>query len=136
MSAAPTLHGTDFATAIRRNKDNTLLLLEVLAVTAAILGFVLGWAFGILRDIWAMPGSQLSHLTIGWVLRDLARLPPRPEAFIGGGAMGAAGVGWGLATLRFGGQVLPPFVRPPPPAPSDQPGRLFLDVVEAQALPP
>jgi heat shock protein HtpX len=134
MSAAPTLHGTDFAAAIQRNKDNTLLLLEVLAVTAAVLGFVLGWAFGILRDIWAMSGWQVSHLTIGWVLRDLVRLPPRPEAFIGGVAMVAAGVGWGLATLRFGGQILAAFVGARPADPTNQVERRFLDAVEEMAI--
>jgi heat shock protein HtpX len=134
MTAAPPLQGTDFAAAIRRNKDNTLLLLEVLAVTTAVFGFMLGWATGILRDIWALPPAQLAHLTIGWVLHDLARLPPRPEAFIGCIAMVTVGTAWGVTTLYLGGQILSAFVGARPADPKNQFERRFLDVIEEMAI--
>jgi len=58
-SAAPLLINTDFSAAIARNKRNTVILIAVLVLIAAILGYVLGWAWGILNVIWTLPGDQI-----------------------------------------------------------------------------
>jgi heat shock protein HtpX len=133
-SAAPLLVDTDFEAAIARNKRNTVVLIATLTLISAILGYVLGWAYGILHVIWSLPASQISALTAGAVLRDLVALPPRPEALIGAAGMVAFGIGWGLVTLYAGASILAAFVGARPADPSRPAEQRFLDVVEEMAI--
>jgi heat shock protein HtpX len=133
-SAAPLLLNTDFSAAIARNKRNTVILIAVLTLIAAILGYVLGWAWGILNVIWTLPGDQVRELSAWTVLRDLVALPPRPQALIGAAAMVVFGLVWGLITLYAGAAILSAFVGSRPADPSRPPEKRFLDVVAEMAV--
>jgi len=133
-SAAPLLINTDFAAAIARNKRNTVFLIVVLTLIAAILGYVLGWAWGILNVIWTLPEDQIRELSAWTVLRDLVSLPPRPEALIGAVVMVAFGIVWGLITLYAGAAILSAFVGSRPADPAQPAEKRFLDVVAEMAV--
>ena len=130
---APAHVDTDFARAIARNKRNTLVLLAVLIVVGAVFGYVLGWAFGILNDIWGMPTAQVSRLDWRWVLRDLVG-PPRPQALIGAAVMVGMGLFWGFVSLVFGARILAAFAGSRPADPDDLVERKLIDVVEEMAI--
>jgi len=132
--AAPLLINTDFSAAIARNKRETVILIVVLTLIAAILGYVLGWAWGILNVIWTLPGDQVRELSAWTVLRDLVALPPRPQALIGAAAMVVFGLVWGLITLYAGAAILSAFVGSRPADPSRPPEKRFLDVVAEMAV--
>ena len=132
--AAAALYNTDFQKAIQRNKDNTLLLLEMLVVTSTVLGYVVGWAAGILHDIWSMPGDRVAQLSLGWVLRDLVAMPPRLSALIGMAALVGAGLGWALVTLYAGARILAAFVGARPADPTNPAERVLIDVIEEMAI--
>jgi heat shock protein HtpX len=133
-AAGPTLINTDFRKAIERNKDNTLLLIEVLAVSAAVVGYVFGWGLAVIRDIWAMPPAALSRLDVAWILRDLFTVPPRSEALIGAGTMLAASIVWGVVMLYAGAHILSSFARTRAANPEKASEQLFIDVVKEMAL--
>jgi heat shock protein HtpX len=133
-SAAPLLLNTDFSAAIARNKRNTVILIAVLTLIAAILGYVLGWAWGILNVIWTLPEDQIRELSAWTVLRDLVALPPRPQALIGAAAMVVFGLVWGLITLYAGAAILSAFVGSRPADPSRPAEKRFLDVVAEMAV--
>jgi heat shock protein HtpX len=133
-SDAPTLINTDFATAIQRNKDNTLLLFAFLVVIAGVFGYVVGWAGGITHDIWTMPAAKVSHLTADWVVRDLFSLPPRTPALIGALGMMAAGALWGFVTLFLGAHILAAFVGARDANPALPAEQRFVNVVEEMAI--
>jgi heat shock protein HtpX len=130
----PKLYNTDFESAIRRNNDNTLLLLEALVVLSAVLGYVAGWGWGIIGALHAMSVEQLSHLTAAWVIVDLVSLPPRPQALIGAAAMLGVGIVWGMAMLLAGGQILSVAMRARPVDASRLEERKFAAVVEEMAM--
>jgi heat shock protein HtpX len=134
MIETPKLINTDFAKAIERNKDNTLLLLEVLAVSAAVVGYVFGWAIAAIRDIWAMSPAELSRLTVSWVLHDLFAARPRSEALIGAGAMLAATIAWGAVMLLAGARLLTSFAHARPVDPEKAAERLLIDVIKEMAV--
>jgi heat shock protein HtpX len=134
MTESPKLINTDFAQAIERNKDNTLLLLEVLAVSAAVVGYVFGWGMAAIRGIWAMPPAELSGLTVSWILHDLFAARPRSEALIGAGAMLAASIIWGVVMLHAGARLLSSFAHARPADPEKAPERLLIDVVKEMAI--
>ena len=134
MPSAAVLYNTDFEKAIQRNKDNTLLLLEVLVVTLTVLGYLLGWAVGILHDIWSMPAARVAQLDVGWVLHDLITLPPRPSALIGMAALVGAGLAWSLVTLYAGARILAAFVGARPANPANPAERALIDVIEEMAI--
>jgi heat shock protein HtpX len=133
-SAAPLLVNTDFAAAIARNKRNTVILIAVLTLIAAILGYVLGWAWAILNLIWTLPEDQIRELSAAGVLLDLVSLPPRPEALIGAALMVAFGIVWGLITLYAGASILSAFVGSRPAEPDNPAEKRFLDVVAEMAV--
>jgi heat shock protein HtpX len=132
--AAPLLANTDFAAAIARNKRNTVLLILALTLIAAVLGYVLGWAYGLLHAVWTLPAQQIRSLTALAVLRDLVALPPRPETLVGAATMIAFAIGWGLVTLYAGASILSSFVGSRPADPSRPAEKRFLDVVEEMAI--
>ena len=133
MATAPLLYNTDFASAIARNKRNTLMLIYALAVISGLFGYVLGWAYGILHDIWSWPAARVAHLTAGWVLQDLLG-PPRPEALFGSVAMLVFGLVWGLVTLYMGAHILSAFVGSRDADPGRPAEKRFIDVVEEMAI--
>src|SRR5215472_11153331 len=133
-SGTPTLINTDFATAIQRNKDNTLLLFAFLVVIAGVFGYVLGWGGGIIHDIWTMPAAKVSHLTADWVVRDLLSLPPRTSALFGALGMMATGALWGLLTLFVGAHILAAFVGARDANPALPAEQRFINVVEEMAI--
>jgi heat shock protein HtpX len=133
-SGAPTLINTDFATAIQRNKDNTLLLFAFLVVIAGVFGYLLGWGGGIIHDIWTMPAAKVSHLTADWVIRDLLSLPPRTSALFGALGMMATGALWGLVTLFMGAHILAAFVGARDANPALPAEQRFVNVVEEMAI--
>ena len=133
-SGAPMLINTDFATAIQRNKDNTLLLFAVLVVIAGVFGYVLGWAGGIIHDIWTMPAAKVSHLTADWVVRDLLSMPPRTTALFGALGMMATGALWGVLTLFVGAHILAAFVGARDANPALPAEQRFINVVEEMAI--
>jgi heat shock protein HtpX len=130
----PLLLNTDFETAIAHNKRNTIVLIALMTLISAILGYVLGWAWSILNDIWHLPPRDMADLTAGGVVRDLFTLPPRPGALVGVAAMVAWGLIWGLITLFAGARILSAFVGARPANPADPYEKQFLDVVEEMAL--
>jgi len=132
--AAPPLRNTDFEAAIARNKRNTVILILVLSLISALLGYVLGWAYGILHDIWTLPPGYVQRLTAGAVVADLFALPPRPTALYGAAAMVAFGIGWGLVTLFAGARILAAFVGARPADSANPIERQFIDVVEEMAI--
>lgn len=132
--AAPEIANTDFEAAIARNKRNTVLLILALTLIAAVLGYVLGWAWGMLDAIWSLPPRALRQLTAGGVLADLFHLPPRREAVIGAFAMIAIGVGWGLITLYAGARILSAFIGARDADPANPLEKQFIDVVEEMAI--
>src|ERR1700745_4189431 len=69
--AAPVLVNTDFERAIARNKRNTLFLIYTLTAISGVLGYVLGWAWAVINEIWTLPASQVARLSAGDILRDL-----------------------------------------------------------------
>src|SRR5215472_475537 len=133
-SAAPLLVNTDFEAAIARNKRNTVILIAVLTLIAAILGYVLGWAWGILNVIWTLPDAQIRELSALAVLRDLVALPPRPAALIGALVMVAFAIVWGLITLYAGAAILAAFVGSRPADSRRPEEKRFLDVVAEMAV--
>ena len=133
-SGAPTLINTDFATAIQRNKDNTLLLFAFLVVIAGVFGYVLGWGGGIIHDIWTMPAAKVSHLSADWVVRDLFSLPPRTSALFGAFGMMAAGALWGVVTLFIGAHILAAFVGARDANPALPAEQRLINVVEEMAI--
>jgi len=132
--AAPEIVNTDFEAAIARNKRNTVVLIAVLTLIAAVLGYVLGWAWGMLDVIWSLPPRALSRLTAGGVLADLLHLPPRREAVIGALAMIAFGVGWGLITLYAGARILSAFIGARDADPANPLEKQFIDIVEEMSI--
>ena len=66
---APQLLSTDFEAAIARNKRNTVILIAVMTAISAVMGYVFGWAYGILHDVWTQPSSHGLDLTVGGVMR-------------------------------------------------------------------
>jgi heat shock protein HtpX len=134
MATAPTLYNTDFESAIARNKRNTLVLIFVLAAISAVLGYVIGWAVGILNDIWSLPPAYVSRLTAGAIVRDLVSLPPRPQALMGAFAMVGFGLVWGLVTLYAGARILAAFVGARDADPNTPDERKLIDVVEEMAI--
>lgn len=133
-SAEPQLLSTDFEAAIARNKRNTVILIAVMTLLSAVVGYVLGWAWSILDEIWHLPPRYAMNLTASGVLRDLFTLPPRPAALIGVAAMVAWGIVWGLITLYWGARILSAFVGSRPADPANPLEKQFLDVVEEMAL--
>ncbi|HUH85780.1 MAG TPA: M48 family metallopeptidase [Stellaceae bacterium] len=131
---APEIVNTDFEAAIARNKRNTVILIVVLTLIAAVLGYVLGWAWGMLDLIWSLPPRALGRLTAGGVLADLFHLPPRREAVIGTLAMIAFGVGWGLVTLYAGARILSAFIGARDADPANPLEKQFIDVVEEMSI--
>jgi hypothetical protein len=91
---APQLLSTDFEAAIARNKRNTVILIAVMTAISAVMGYVFGWAYGILHDVWTQPSSYGLDLTAGGVLRDLVTLPPRQSSLIGAAVLVAWGIIW------------------------------------------
>jgi heat shock protein HtpX len=134
MAAAPVLINTDFERAIARNKRNTLFLIYALTAISGVLGYVLGWAWGIINEIWTLPASQVARLTAGDILRDLVFGTPRPEAIIGALALIGFGIVWGLITLYMGASILSSFVGSRDADPNDPAERRFIDVVEEMAI--
>ncbi len=132
-TAVPTLYNTDFERAIARNKRNTLILLAALLAIGAVLGYVVGWAVGILGEIWSLPPDQVAQLSAGAVLADLFG-PPRPQALIGAAAMVGAGGIWGLVTLFAGAEILSAFVGARPADPDNSAERRLIDVAEEMAI--
>jgi heat shock protein HtpX len=132
--AAPHIVNTDFEAAIARNKRNTVILIAVLTLIAALLGYVLGWAWGILNDIWSLPPYIVRQLSAGRVLADLLHLPPRREAIIGALIMIGVGIVWGLITLYAGARILSAFIGARDADPSDPAEKRFIDVVEEMAI--
>jgi heat shock protein HtpX len=132
--AAPEIVNTDFEAAIARNKRNTVILIAVLTLIAAVLGYVLGWAWGMLDEIWSLPPRVLRQLTAGAVLADLLHLPPRREAVIGVLAMIGIGVGWGLITLYAGARILSAFIGARDADPANPLEKQFIDVVEEMSI--
>ncbi len=132
--AAPEIVNTDFEAAIARNKRNTVILIVVLTLIAAVLGYVLGWAWGMLDEIWSLPPRALRQLSAGSVLADLFHLPPRREALIGAVAMIAFGAGWGLITLYAGARILSAFIGARDADPANPLEKQFIDVVEEMAI--
>jgi heat shock protein HtpX len=128
------LQNTDFGAAIRRNKRNTLVLIAALAVISGVLGYVLGWAWGMIDALTSMSNAAYQRLGVGDVVIDLFRLPPRPQALIGAALMLAFGIGWGLVTLYAGARILQAFVGSRPADPNNPTERRFIDVVEEMAL--
>lgn len=128
-----TLYNTDFARAIARNKRNTLILIIVLLAVSAVLGYVLGWAVGILDDIWQLPYEQVSRLGAADVLRDLFSAP-RPQALLGMAILVGSGLIWSLVTLYAGARILSAFVGARPANPDNPAERRFIGVVEEMAL--
>jgi heat shock protein HtpX len=130
----PQLLNTDFETAIARNKRNTVLLIVVMTLLSAILGYVLGWAWSLLSEIWNLPPQQAASLTAGGVVRDLFTLPPRHGALVGAALMVGWGLVWGVITLFAGARILSAFVGSRPADPGNPLEKQFLDVVEEMAL--
>jgi hypothetical protein len=64
-TAEPVLINTDFRRAIGRNKRNTVLLILTLAAISSVLGYVLGWAVGIIGEIWRVPAQQVAQIGVG-----------------------------------------------------------------------
>ena len=132
--AAPTpLYSTDFERAIARNKRNTIILIAVLTLISGALGYVLGWAVGILDEIWSLPSAALAQLSAGAVIADLFG-PPRPQAIIGALAMIGFGLVWGLITLYAGARILSAFIGARPADPNVLAEKRFIDVVEEMAI--
>jgi heat shock protein HtpX len=133
-SDAPQLLSTDFEAAIARNKRNTVILIAVMTAISAVMGYVFGWAYGILHDVWTLPSSYVLRLTVGGVLRDLVALPPRQSSLIGAAVLVAWGIIWGLVTLYAGARILSAFVGSRPADPANPAEKQFLDVVEEMAI--
>src|SRR6202047_3378036 len=133
-SEAPQLLSTDFEAAIARNKRNTVILIAVMTAISAVMGYVFGWAYGILHDVWTLPSSYVLRLTVGGVLRDLVALPPRQSSLIGAAVLVAWGIIWGLVTLYAGARILSAFVGSRPADPAHPAEKQFLDVVEEMAI--
>jgi heat shock protein HtpX len=131
---APQLLSTDFEAAIARNKRNTVILIAVMTAISAVMGYVFGWAYGILHDVWTQPSSYGLDLTVGGVLRDLVTLPPRQSSLIGAAVLVAWGIIWGLVTLYAGARILAAFVGSRPADPANPAEKQFLDVVEEMAI--
>lgn len=135
MSApAPHVVNTDFEAAIARNKRNTVILIAVLTLIAGVLGYVLGWAWGILNDIWSLPPYAVRQLSAGTVLADLLHLPPRHSAIVGALLMVGVGVVWGLITLYAGARILSAFIGARDADPANPAEKRFIDVVEEMAI--
>jgi heat shock protein HtpX len=134
MAAAPVLINTDFERAIARNKRNTLFLIYTLTAISGVLGYVLGWAWAVINEIWTLPAAQVARLTAGDILRDLVFGAPRPEAIIGSLALIAFGIVWGLVTLYMGASILSSFVGSRDADPNNPAERRFIDVVEEMAI--
>ena len=133
MSAVD-LRNTDFGTAIRRNKRNTLILIGALALISAVLGYVLGWAWGMIDWLTSMSDAQYEAMSAGGVVGDLFLWPPRPQALVGAALLLAFGIGWGLVTLFAGARILQSFVGSRPANPNDPTERQFVNVVEEMAI--
>jgi heat shock protein HtpX len=133
-STEPQLLSTDFEAAIARNKRNTVILIAVMTLLSAVLGYVLGWAWSILNEIWNLPPRASMNLTAAGVLRDLFTLPPRPGSLIGAAIMVAWGIVWGLITLYWGAHILSAFVGSRPADPANPAEKQFIDVVAEMAL--
>jgi heat shock protein HtpX len=131
---APQLLSTDFEAAIARNKRNTVILIAVMTAISAVMGYVFGWAYGILHDVWTQPSGYGLDLTVGGVLRDLVTLPPRQSSLIGAAVLVAWGIIWGLVTLYAGARILAAFVGSRPADPANPAEKQFLDVVEEMAI--
>jgi heat shock protein HtpX len=131
---APQLLSTDFEAAIARNKRNTVILIAVMTAISAVMGYVFGWAYGILHDVWTQPSRYGLDLTVGGVLRDLVTLPPRQSSLIGAAVLVAWGIIWGLVTLYAGARILAAFVGSRPADPANPAEKQFLDVVEEMAI--
>lgn len=132
--AEPLLVSTDFEAAIARNKRNTLVLIGVMTLISGVLGYVLGWAWAVINEIWRLPPSLAEKLTVWAVVRDLLALPPRPEALLGAALLIAWGIVWGVITLFWGARILSAFVGSRPANPSDPAEKQFIDVVEEMAI--
>jgi len=132
--AAPQIYSTDFETAIARNKRKTTILILTLTALSAVLGYVIGWAIGILNEIWALPDSVVARMTAGTVIADLFRLPPRPEAVMGALFMVVFGLVWGLVTLFAGARILSAFIGARDANPANPAEKRFLDVVAEMAV--
>jgi heat shock protein HtpX len=132
--AAAALQNTDFESAIARNKRNTLFLIAALVWVSAVLGYVLGWAWGITDEIWNMSPAKLARFGVADIFRDLAHLPPRPESVWGMVLLVGFGAAWGLITLFAGARILAAFVGARPADPSNPAERVFINVVEEMAI--
>lgn len=128
------LINTDFEAAIARNKDNTLILITVLTLIAAVLGYVMGWAVDMIEELWQMPASAISQLHVSAVFADLLHLPPRRLAVIGAWAMLGGSALWGVVTLYAGAHILGAFVGARDAHPSVAEEKRFIDVVEEMAI--
>jgi heat shock protein HtpX len=133
MAAVPRLYSTDFASAIARNKRNTLVLIAVLTLISGGLGYVIGWAIGIVDDIWSLPPEAVARLTASAIVADLFA-PPRPQALIGAAAMIAFGLVWGGVTLVAGARLLAASIGARPADAANPAERRFIDVVEEMAI--
>jgi heat shock protein HtpX len=133
-TAEPVLVNTDFRRAIARNKRNTVLLILTLAAISSVLGYVLGWAFGIVSEIWRLPAQQVAQITVVSVLRDFVLGTPRPEALIGAVSLVAGSLAWGFTTLAVGASILSRFVGSRDANPANPAEKRFIDVVEEMAV--
>ncbi len=127
------LYDTDFATAIARNKRNTVALFIVLLAIGAAAGYVLGWGVAILELIWRLPADQVQRLTPGAVLADLFG-PPRPYAIAGAGILSGTGLVWGVICLLNGEDILTSFAGARDADPSIPAERRFIDIVAEMAI--
>ncbi len=130
---AARLYDTDFERAIARNKRNTVILIAVLTAISGVLGYVLGWAVGVVDEIWSLPPAAVAQLSARAVLADLFG-PPRPQALLGALLLIGFGIAWGLITLYAGASILSAFVGSRPADPSLPAERRFIDVVEEMAI--
>jgi heat shock protein HtpX len=127
------LHGSDFERAIARNKRNTVILITVLTAISGGMGYVIGWAIGVIDEIWSLPNSAAAQLSAGAILANLFG-PPRPQAIVGAVALLGFGVVWGLITLYAGAQILSSFIGARPADPANVEEKRFIDVVEEMAI--
>jgi heat shock protein HtpX len=128
------LVNTDFEAAIRRNKRNTLVLIGALALISAVLGYVLGWAWAMVDVLTSISDAEYERLSVGAVVLDLFRLPPKPQAVTGALILLVFGIAWGLITLFAGSRMLQAFVGSRPADPNNPAERQFINVVEEMAI--
>jgi heat shock protein HtpX len=132
-NAGAALRNTDFRRAIAQNKRATVAFTIMLLWLSAIFGYILGWALGILIEIWTVPDAKVAQLTLSWVIADLGG-PPRPQALLCAAGMLSLSAIWGIFTLAIGGSILAAFSGARD-ADARRPGeQRFINVVQEMAV--